>query len=92
MDPTDLPPSEIATAVQRHIKRIADQAFWDAVEGTLSGNGPEGGPSLAPAQQVLISAIPPLQTLLTLDLQAWPPSEGSIFFWLVASVFRHAPG
>ncbi|KAK9816195.1 hypothetical protein WJX74_000320, partial [Apatococcus lobatus] len=52
MDPTDLPPSEIATAVQRHIKRIADQAFWDAVEGTLRGSGPDGGPSLAPAQQV----------------------------------------
>lgn len=60
LDPTDLPPSEIATAVQWHIKRIADQAFWDAVEGTLSGHGPEGGPTLAPAQQVLSNGWAPM--------------------------------
>ena len=73
LDPTDLPPSEIATAVQRHIKRIADQAFWDAVEGTLSGTGPEGGPSLAPAQQVVLSAVLPSQTLPTINMQALAP-------------------
>ena len=57
LDPTDLPPAEIAAAVQRHIKRIADQAFWDAVEATLRGDGPEGASGLAPAQQVNLSFL-----------------------------------
>ena len=32
-------PADMAAHVQRRVKRIAEQAFWDSVQATLAGSG-----------------------------------------------------
>ncbi len=32
-------PADVAAHVQRRVKRIAEQAFWDSVQATLAGSG-----------------------------------------------------